>query len=183
MMRFAQYTINHTSTHVNPPFGGRFLGRLYRYLRLFTHPRGRSSRIRRFLGRVLGSYPRILLSENDYYRLLAMLAAERKKGKTKPSRRARLRYLLRKVDLRPFKLVPRDVITMNSRFVITTQRGTVFKLQLVYPDAAYKSEGRISILSWLGMCLLGKRKGDRIGNSLVIGEILYQPEANGDFHL
>ncbi len=184
MMRYSQYTINHASTH---PFWSAaekdFLGRLYRYLRLFTHPRGRSSHIRRFLGRVLGSHRRILLSENDYYRLLSMLGAERKKGRAKPSQRARLRYLLRKIDLRPIKLVPRDVITMNSRFFVSSKQGTVFELQLVYPGAANKSEGRISILSWLGMCLLGKSRGDRIGNSLVIGEIFYQPEASNHFHL
>jgi regulator of nucleoside diphosphate kinase len=181
MMRSTQYTIKHASTHAYRSIAGKgFLGRLYRF---FTDPGGRSLHVRRFLRRVLGQQSHILLSENDYYRLLAMLTAERKKGITKRSQRARLRYLLRKIDLRPIKLVPRDVITMNSRFFVSSKQGAVFELRLVYPDAANKSEGRISILSWLGMCLLGKRKGDRIGNRLVVGEIFYQPEASNHFHL
>jgi len=64
-----------------------------------------------------------------------------------------------------------------------SSRGTKYKLQLVYPDSADKAQGQISILSWLGMCLLGKRKGDRIGNTLSVGDILYQPENSGHYHL
>jgi transcription elongation GreA/GreB family factor len=184
MMRFPQYTLKHAAASVyRPPVKRNFLRRLYQYLKLFTYPRGRSSHIRRFLGRIHGSYRRVLLSENDYYRLLAMLTVERKKKRTKPSRRAHLRYLLRKVDLRPIRLVPRDVITMNSRFWIATKQGTRFDLQLVYPDTASKSAGRISILSWLGMCLLGKRQGDRIGSSLWVEKVFYQPEDSNHFHL
>lgn len=81
MMRFPQYTLKHAAASVyRPPVKRNFLRRLYQYLKLFTYPRGRSSHIRRFLGRIHGSYRRVLLSENDYYRLLAMLTVERKKS-------------------------------------------------------------------------------------------------------
>ncbi|HOK96552.1 MAG TPA: GreA/GreB family elongation factor [Anaerohalosphaeraceae bacterium] len=180
MTRCNQNIIQHSITNAVPPARGGFLRRIYRYLKLFTYSRGRSAHLKRFLERVRGRQSRILLSENDYYRLLAML---RKKDSASASKRAKLRYLLRKIDLRPFRLVPNDVITMNSSFVILSSRGTKYKLQLVYPDSADKAQGQISILSWLGMCLLGKRKGDRIGNTLSVGDILYQPENSGHYHL
>jgi len=87
------------------------------------------------------------------------------------------------MDEWPIRLVPHDIITMNSRFVVLTKLGRKYELQLVYPDAADKCMGWISILSWLGICFIGKKKGDVIRNGLSIHEILYQPEAGNDFHL
>ena len=82
----------------------------------------------------------------------------------------------------PIRLVPRCNYH-EFTVLVATKQGTRPDLQLVYPDTASKSAGRISILSWLGMCLLGKRQGDRIGSSLWVEKVFYQPEDSNHFHL
>ncbi|MCE5210943.1 MAG: nucleoside diphosphate kinase regulator [Deltaproteobacteria bacterium] len=87
--------------------------------------------------------------------------------------------------------VPKDVITMNSKVRVTdTQSGETMTYTLVFPSAANISENRLSILAPLGMALLGYRKGDIIEwpvpggvRKLKVDEIIYQPEAAGDYHL
>jgi regulator of nucleoside diphosphate kinase len=60
----------------------------------------------------------------------------------------------------------------------------------VFPTDADLDNGKISILAPLGTALLGYRVGDIIkwrrpqgDRQLKIEEIVYQPEAAGDFHL
>lgn len=87
--------------------------------------------------------------------------------------------------------VPPDLVTMNSRVrLLDLQNGETVIGALHFPkDAANSPEG-ISILETLGTALLGGRPGDVIvadtagvSRNYRIEEILYQPEAAGDFHL
>jgi len=87
--------------------------------------------------------------------------------------------------------IPRDVITMNSKVSITdTDSGEKMTYTLVFPSAANIAENKLSVLAPLGMALLGYRKGDVIKwpvpsgiRKLKVDEIIYQPEAAGDYHL
>lgn len=88
--------------------------------------------------------------------------------------------------------VPPDVVTMNSRFrYIELTAGTANTITLVYPWDADPSAGRISVFAPVGCALLGLRVGQTIDWQLPDGrlrsygvvEMLYQPEAAGDFHL
>jgi len=89
------------------------------------------------------------------------------------------------------KQIPKDVVTMNStvRF-IDEASDREFVLTLVYPDQAGRP-GTISVLAPVGMALLGLKIGQSINWQgpagrplhLKIIDVLYQPEANGDFHL
>ena len=87
--------------------------------------------------------------------------------------------------------IPRDVITMNSKVSITdTDSGEKMTYTLVFPSAANIAENKLSVLAPLGMALLGNRKGDVIKwpvpsgvRKLKVDEIIYQPEAAGDYHL
>lgn len=87
--------------------------------------------------------------------------------------------------------VPKGVITMHSRVrVRDIESGQDDTYILVYPPEADISEGRISVLSPLGMALLGESMGHTIefhapagARKLKIEKVLYQPEAKGDFHL
>lgn len=61
---------------------------------------------------------------------------------------------------------------------------------LVFPSAANISENKLSILVPLGMVPMGYRKGDTIEwpvpsgmRKLKVTEIIYQPEAAGDYSL
>lgn len=84
--------------------------------------------------------------------------------------------------------IPPDVITMNSKLRMTDlDTGRQRVVTLVYPDKA-SDDDCVSILSPLGTALLGYRVGDEIRWDtpagqlhLRIDELLYQPEAAGDF--
>lgn len=85
--------------------------------------------------------------------------------------------------------IPRDVVTMNSRVKfrdLDTQEICVYCL--VYPSFANYSENKISVLAPVGMALLGYRVHDVVEwpvpaglRRLKIEEILYQPEAAGEY--
>lgn len=87
--------------------------------------------------------------------------------------------------------IPNDVITMNSTVSITdTESGEKMTYALVFPSAANISENKLSILAPLGIALIGYRKGDIIEwpvpsgtRKLKVDEIIYQPEAAGDYNL
>lgn len=86
--------------------------------------------------------------------------------------------------------IPRDFITMNSVVRIKDlESGEEMTYMLVFPSDANIETGKISILSAIGTALIGYRSGDIIEwqvpsglKRLKILEILYQPEASGDYH-
>ena len=87
--------------------------------------------------------------------------------------------------------VPADIVTMNStaslRDLDTQEEMTV---TLVFPKDADMSQAKVSVLAPIGTAMLGYRIGDTFTWNVPDGErrlqvenILYQPEASGDFHL
>ena len=93
-------------------------------------------------------------------------------------------------DLVPSKEIPPDVVTMWSQVEIQDQNsGARHKLTLCYPDDAEPTVGFISVLSPVGIALLGLRVGSVArwraprGEecAAVITAILFQPEASGDY--
>jgi regulator of nucleoside diphosphate kinase len=85
--------------------------------------------------------------------------------------------------------IPPDVITMNSRARLhDLDQNETLDYTLVYPQDADFSLGRISVVAPIGAALLGYRVGDEIQwavpggtRRLRVDEVLYQPEAAGDF--
>jgi regulator of nucleoside diphosphate kinase len=87
--------------------------------------------------------------------------------------------------------VPKDVVTMNSRVCLKdmdTGEETIYTL--VFPEDADISQGKISVLAPIGTAMFGYRLGDTFTweipdgvTRLQVKEILYQPEASGDYHL
>lgn len=86
--------------------------------------------------------------------------------------------------------VPGDVVTMCSRVrVADAQGGAERELTLCYPHEADAATGCVSVLSPVGAALLGLRVGetarwctpDGREAALELRQILYQPEANGEF--
>lgn len=105
-----------------------------------------------------------------------------------PSYRALQQEIGRAQVVEP-QVLPANVLTMRSRALITLD-GEEEEAQLVYPDEADWTTGRLSVLSPVGTALLGYREGDKIQwdvaggrTSIEIRRILYQPEAAGDYHL
>ena len=89
----------------------------------------------------------------------------------------------------PAAEIPADVITMNSRArLLDLDQGEILDYTLVYPPEADFGTGKISVLAPIGAAMLGYRVGDEIEWSVPAGirrlrveEVLYQPEAAGDF--
>jgi regulator of nucleoside diphosphate kinase len=89
----------------------------------------------------------------------------------------------------PSKEVPPDVITMNSQVRLRdldTDEEMIYTL--VFPEDADISQGKVSVLAPIGTAMLGYRVGETFEWEVPVGtrkikieEILYQPEASGDF--
>lgn len=87
--------------------------------------------------------------------------------------------------------MPGNVVTLNSRvkyFDLDTSQERI--ATLVFPSKADLSEGRISITSPIGAAILGYAEGDVVNwkvysgrKTIRIVEVLYQPEAAGEYHL
>jgi regulator of nucleoside diphosphate kinase len=87
--------------------------------------------------------------------------------------------------------VPPDAVTMNSKVCLVdldTQEEMVYTL--VFPHDADIAQSKISILAPIGTAMLGYRVGDVFTwkvpdgvRRLKVKQILYQPEASGDYHL
>lgn len=133
--------------------------------------------------------PSIIVSSSDLERLegLLSLPAFRSRGDLDG-----LRDELERADVREPADMPPDVITMNTRARFLEQNtGREYELTLAYPKDASAAAARVSILSPAGSALLGLSAGQVIdwntqdGNSirLKVLEVVWQPEANGQFDL
>ena len=87
--------------------------------------------------------------------------------------------------------VPPDVVTMNSELQVKDlATGKKMTFRLVFPSDADFERGKVSILAPIGTALIGYRAGDTVDWKVPSGirrfqieEVLYQPEAAGDYHL
>lgn len=82
-----------------------------------------------------------------------------------------------------------NVITMNTRFRLKNLgNGSRKEFVLVFPEQRALEENRISIFDFLGTEVFCHEVGevisaDRNDSFFLIENIIYQPEAAGDFHL
>ena len=87
--------------------------------------------------------------------------------------------------------IPNDVVTMRSTVRLKDlDNGKEMVYSLVFPNEADIDEGKISVLAPVGTAMIGYRVGDVIEwevpsglRRLKVEEIIYQPEASGDYHL
>ena len=134
--------------------------------------------------------PSIHITRFDKTRLMTVLrgldAAQESRAEVEDLQRE----LERGTEVESTEIEP-DVVTMNSTVRVTDlDAKTTHLYTIVFPSDADFEKGRISILSPLGTALLGYRAGDvvewevpRGTRRLRIEELVYQPEAAGDFHL
>ena len=98
---------------------------------------------------------------------------------------------LQKGKLVDSKEVPPNVVTMNSRVrLVDVDKDQPMVFTLVFPKDADIDAGKLSILSPIGTAIFGYSVGDVIEwrvpagiRRIKIEEVLYQPEAAGDYHL
>ncbi len=133
----------------------------------------------------------IVLTHFDHHRLQGLLRVFRERSAVSPSNLDALELELRRARTVAADAIPVDVITMNSKFVLRDLvTGERMSRTLVFPDAWVHERQRVSILSPLGLALLGCRAGDTLDygkpgspNPLRIEEVEYQPEAKGNFFM
>lgn len=121
------------------------------------------------------------LTELDHLRLSKLLDEKSHPG---------LEALLDAAEVLGSREVPADVVTMYSQVTIAdVPSGQRHKLTLCYPKDAEPGAGSVSVLSPVGMSLIGLRLGAVASWTLPSGEesraevveILFQPEASGDY--
>lgn len=98
---------------------------------------------------------------------------------------------LDRAEILPPNDIPADVVTMNSRVRFRDLQSEEEHIRtLVYPATLKDSSEQISVMAPIGAALLGLRVGDEISWQLPGGEetrievleLLYQPEAAGEYH-
>ena len=148
-----------------------------------THPPQRKKRTR---GKP--RQKRIQITEFDSWRLRALLASSKTARDAIDPWLARLQQLLETGDMVAPEKVPDNVVTMNSRVRLRDDRDDKeMSVSLVFPaDAARDADLqtlKVSVLTPIGLSMLGRRVGDAIEGHVRVDELLYQPEAAGDFDL
>ncbi|WP_454909334.1 GreA/GreB family elongation factor [Variovorax gossypii] len=98
--------------------------------------------------------------------------------------------LLDLADILPSRDVPADIVTMNSQVEIEdpATRQTQ-KITLCYPGDAQPGTGCVSVLSPVGIGLLGQRAGalarwhmpNGAEGAARVVSVLFQPEASGNY--
>ena len=128
----------------------------------------------------------IFISEKDLLRIKHVLSFQRSKE-----------YENLEIELDRAKIVsdneiPEDLVTMNSKIrFLNIQENKEMIITIVYPSDANFAEGKVSVLASLGSAMIGLRVNQEINwlfpdgktKTLKILQVLYQPEANGHWHL
>lgn len=134
----------------------------------------------------------IYISRYDLERLEELLHVVRGFGKKESQHYAdTLQEELLQARVTSPREVPPDVVTMNSRVrIVNPDTGSDRVFTLTFPKESDHREENVSILSPMGVALFGRRLGDTFtvgaGNGVTlyqVQQILYQPEAMGDYHL
>ncbi|WP_058911737.1 nucleoside diphosphate kinase regulator [Entomohabitans teleogrylli] len=134
------------------------------------------------------SRPAIIINELDAERIDQLL--EQPAFASLPVASA-LNAELDRAEMRTPDTMPHDVVTMNSRVRFhDLSTGEEHIRTLVYPANLSDSATQLSVIAPVGAALLGLRTGDTIRWQLPNGsqthlevlELLYQPEAAGEYH-
>jgi regulator of nucleoside diphosphate kinase len=134
---------------------------------------------------------RIYITEFDMKRLKGLIKfAEERWDKRVVQNLEELDDELDRAEIVKPEEIPVDIITMNSTFRLRDlDTGEDVIYTLVFPAKADSAKGKISILAPVGTAVLGYRVGDTVEwevpgglKRLRVEEVLYQPEAEGDYH-
>ncbi|MBN2484971.1 MAG: nucleoside diphosphate kinase regulator [Bacteroidales bacterium] len=131
----------------------------------------------------------IIITELDFTRLNSLINSTRGKNSPEIKNIEVLNTEIKRAKKVDSKNISPEYITMNSVVKLTDMdTGKNIQLKLVYPKEADFRQGHISVFSPLGSALLGFKAGDTIAyevpkgtKQIRIDEILYQPEASGNF--
>lgn len=132
----------------------------------------------------------IYITEVDRSRLIKLIDDEMNDGKgpTGPIQVLE-REMGRALVVSPEKL-PQHVVSMNSKVLLCLNGKKDMEVTLVYPKDANWASGKLSVFSPIGTAILGYGEGEKVAwevpsgtSEIHIKKVLYQPEAEGDYHL
>jgi regulator of nucleoside diphosphate kinase len=131
----------------------------------------------------------IYLTDKDYYRLLQVVQSQRQKNGLFVV--AALSQELKRAKVVPPTEIPADVITMNSRVRLKEMKSAAeLDIDIVHTKDADVGNRKVSVLAPVGTAVLGCKVGDEVKWPVAQGmvtykveELIYQPEAAGDFNL
>ena len=134
---------------------------------------------------------RIYVTEPDYRRLTGLIEITRDRNSVDIEYLNTLEAELNRAEIVDPNRIPANVITMRSKVRLKDLVSGKSKIySLVFPTEANFSEGKISVLAPIGTAILGYKLGDSIEwpvpsglRKLKVDEILYQPEAAGEYEL
>ena len=133
----------------------------------------------------------IYVTEPDYRRLTGLIEITRDRNGVDREYVNLLEAELERAEIVDPKRISANVITMRSKVRLKDLVSGESKIySLVFPTEANFSEGKISVLAPIGTAILGYKLGDSIEwpvpsglRKLKVDEILYQPEAAGEYEL
>ncbi|MBP7282181.1 MAG: nucleoside diphosphate kinase regulator [Leptospiraceae bacterium] len=133
---------------------------------------------------------KICITKYDYTRLKSMVQEYTKTNKADTNLKDLLGEIERAQKVDSYT-IGSNYITMNSIFELKKMNELDFQqFRLVFPEDADIDKDKISVLAPIGTAVLGYKVGDVIKwkvpdgeNFFQITNILYQPEANGDYDL
>jgi len=134
---------------------------------------------------------RLIISRLDYFRILKCINDAIQLNLTSSLDLKKLLNEINSAEIVNPNDMPSNVVTMNSivkMTFLTNNKQT--QIQIVYPENANYKENKISILSPIATALIGYQVGDIIEwlvpsgvTKMKIDEIIFQPEAAGEFLL
>lgn len=130
--------------------------------------------------------PERTFTQLDYVRLTRLI---HRNASASPAAARVMEQALAIGDLVAASQVPATVVTMNSQVLVQEEGAEPRRLTLSYPQDVDPAAGAISVLSPVGIGLLGLRVGQCARWSTPTGQarsarvlaILFQPEAAGDY--
>lgn len=132
----------------------------------------------------------MFITVNDYQRITGLIEFASLKNKS-PEIANRLLQELKVAKTFPQDRISNNIVTMNSRARLREiASGREIEITITYPQDADSREQKISVLSPIGVALLGCREGDvtswRVPGGIgrfKVEKVIYQPEAAGHFYL
>lgn len=131
----------------------------------------------------------VIITKQDFNKIHRSITDAKAKNAIKKEEAEKLLAELKSAKIVEQEEIDSDVVTMNSIVKIHFQNNkNSLEFQLVYPADANIKDHKISIFSSVASALIGYRVGDEIDwlipsgmTKIVIDEIIYQPEASGNF--
>jgi regulator of nucleoside diphosphate kinase len=133
----------------------------------------------------------IIVNRLDYTRIKRCIDDAKQIKSISTEEAEKLMKELDSAKIVPPEKIPSNVVTMNSIVKLSfLNNNKQVQFQIVYPDQANLKEHKISIFSPIATALIGYKVADEIEwivpaglTKIRIDEIIYQPEAAGDYSL